>query len=132
MSRYIALQPEPRAPDGAALHRVTAELFARWCQVLDSAIRNSGVHSIAIQRFSINLTGGAALMQCNEEPCPMSDHSIAAIARCLAAALISDNEILLVAEVEALRKRREQKQIAKLEDELCAEYREETIEMLKV
>jgi hypothetical protein len=62
----------------------------------------------------------------------MSDHSIATIARCLAAALISDPDVLQVAEVEAMRKRREQKQIAKLEDELCAEYRDEIIETLKV
>jgi hypothetical protein len=63
----------------------------------------------------------------------MSDHSIASIARCLASALIAaePNEKLL-AEVEALRKRSEDKRVVALEAELCTAYRDELIETLTV
>jgi hypothetical protein len=63
---------------------------------------------------------------------PMSDQSLAAIARSLAAALIAEPDPKLLAEVEAMRRRREQKQVTALEAELCSAYRDEIIETLKV
>jgi hypothetical protein len=66
----------------------------------------------------------------------MSDQSIAAIARSLAAALLAEGRArTLMAEVEALKKRGADDaapEVAALEHELCAEYRAEIVETLKV
>lgn len=61
----------------------------------------------------------------------MSDRSIADIARDLAAALIAEPSEKPLTEVEALRKRNDEKR-AKLEAELCDAYRNELIETLTV
>jgi hypothetical protein len=63
----------------------------------------------------------------------MSDQSIAAIARSLAAALLAEGRArALMAEVEALKKRSADDEVAMLEHELCAEYRNEIVETLRV
>lgn len=65
----------------------------------------------------------------------MSDQSIAAIARSLAAALLAEGKSAkLIAEATALRNQdaNERKQVAALEGELCAAYRNELIETLTV
>jgi hypothetical protein len=62
----------------------------------------------------------------------MSDQSIAAIARSLAAALLApEDQPELMAEIEALKKRAEEKRIAALQKELCAEYHNEIRVTLK-
>jgi HPt (histidine-containing phosphotransfer) domain-containing protein len=60
------------------------------------------------------------------------DHTIAEIARSLAAALIAEPNTKLLAEVEALRQRQERERVVKLEAELCDAYRKELIETLTV
>jgi len=63
----------------------------------------------------------------------MSDQSIAAIARSLAAALLADaRSAKLMAEVVALRSLEEKKRVAALEGELCNAYRDELIESVRV
>jgi hypothetical protein len=67
----------------------------------------------------------------NEDRFAMSDHSIATIARSLAAALLDRPEEQRLAEIEAQRKLREEKYIAALQAELCNEYRNELIQTLR-
>ena len=59
----------------------------------------------------------------------MSDRSIASIARALAAALLAEREKREKRDHEAIE---EQQRVAALEAELCAEYRTEVVETLRL